>query len=84
MSLLLCQKLANLRKKKKIYNLFYKESIEIKSLVNYLELLLKKKAFFKIINKRDIFYKNLKNIKNGKNIIINRKYYYKKIFKKYI
>ena len=77
-------KISKLKKKDKIYNLFYKKSIEVENLVTYLETLLQRKAKYNIIDIKDYFYKDLKNINFGKNIVIKKKNYYQLIFKKYV
>ena len=77
-------KISKLKKKDKIYNLFYKKSIEVENLVTYLETLLQRKAKYNIIDRKDYFYKDLKNINFGKNIVIKKKNYYQLIFKKYV
>lgn len=69
----------------KIINIYNKNSIKIVSLIKIFkkEGIIKNKIFT-LDKTNDNFFKNMKKFSKNKNIVINEKNYYKKLFKKYI
>ena len=68
-----------------IINIYNKKSIKIVSLLKiYKKKGIIKNKIFTLDKTNDNFFKNMTKFSKNKNIVINKKNYYKKLFKKYI